>query len=312
MKIAKVVLCVFAAALTVLTVIAAVREKKTEAGAVFSVSVGVPRESCVDAQSGKPPLPSTPQPPDSEASPQTAVLSDRMVAWGIGSAVNELNQPTDAVAAQERYAQLQAYFLCDDSEKNITLSFDLGYENGYTERILDALAECGVKGVFFITLDYARQSPEIVRRIIDEGHLLANHTAKHKCLPQISEGEAYEDVMSLHEYIKETFGYTMTWFRFPKGEFSEKTLKMLADNGYKSMFWSFAYVDWLTDNQPQPSAALEKPLNAAHPGAIYLLHAVSSTNAAIMGEFVTQMLSDGYVFVLPDTPSQQEGDFYGP
>lgn len=230
---------------------------------------------------------------------------DAKIAWGLGGEVNELNQPCPAIEAQRKYGALDAFFLFDNEE--ICLTFDLGYENGYTAPILDALGSCGVKAVFFVTMDYVDEAPELVKRIIDEGHVLANHTVKHPSMPSVSEQRAADEVMNLHDYIKQEYGYEMEWFRFPCGEFSVDTLKLVQSLGYKSMFWSFAYVDWLTADQPNPEAALKKLVNAAHPGAIYLLHAVSSTNAAIMEDFITALMEQGYDFYIPGQSEIEEG-----
>lgn len=230
---------------------------------------------------------------DSSAS---AELPNTKIAWGIGPHRDADNRPTDAVAADKKYKELGGYFLLDGG---VCLTFDLGYENGYTEAILDAMLERGVKGVFFITLDYAKEAPRIVRRIIDEGHILGNHTAKHNSLPDVSRQKALEDIQTLHDYVLEEFSYEMSWFRFPRGEFSERTLALASSLGYKSMFWSFAYVDWLTDKQPDPAASLDRLLSSRHEGAVYLLHAVSSTNAAIMGDFLDRLIAESVSIVLP-------------
>ena len=182
------------------------------------------------------------------------------------------------------------------SEK-IYLTFDEGYENGYTADILDTLKEKGVHAVFFVTLPYVKAQPDLVQRMIDEGHTVGNHSNKHITYPSLSLEEAKEDLMSLHQYMLDTYQYKMSVFRFPEGNFSEQTLALVQSCGYKSLFWSFAYQDWYTDNQPNPSDALNSMLNKAHPGAIYLLlHAVSSTNAQVLGDFIDGMQEKGYVF----------------
>jgi peptidoglycan-N-acetylmuramic acid deacetylase len=214
--------------------------------------------------------------------------------------VNDKNQPTGALYGLDKYGELGGYFILPDAGNTVYLTYDLGYENGYTAPVLDALKEKGVKGVFFVTMDYVKTAPELVRRIIDEGHVLGNHSVHHPSMPACSAEEAKQEILGLHDYVKENFGYEMTLFRFPRGEFSEKTLVQARDLGYASVFWSYAYVDWKTDAQPEVSASLAKLTKAAHPGAIYLLHTVSSTNAALMGDLIDNLHAAGYtVGLLP-------------
>lgn len=227
-------------------------------------------------------------------------LSNAKIGWGIGPSLNEIGQPLDCINAQKRYEQYGGQFIFPDDENVIYLTFDLGYENGYTEPILDAMKARGVKGTFFITMDYAIDAPEIVRRIIAEGHTLANHTAKHPSMPGVDDARAKTEIMELHNYVQNEFGYTMTLFRYPMGEFSEHSLALVQSLGYQSIFWSFAYVDWKTDAQPSTSTAMSKMVGSLHAGAIYLLHAVSSTNAAVMGAFLDQAAGKGYSFGLVD------------
>ncbi len=223
-----------------------------------------------------------------------ASLSTQKVGWGQGVEVNDKNQPTGALAGQEKYGELGGYFIMPDAGSIVYLTYDLGYENGYTAPILDALKEKGAHGVFFVTMDYVKEAPELVRRIIDEGHVLGNHSVHHPSMPDCSTEKAEAEIMELHSYVKENFGYEMTLFRFPRGEFSEKALVQARDLGYASAFWSYAYVDWKTDAQPDVAASLQKLTKAAHPGAIYLLHTVSSTNAALMGDLIDNLRAAGY------------------
>lgn len=227
-------------------------------------------------------------------------LSGEKVGWGPGTQVNGKNQTVGSLDAQSKYGALGGYFIFPDDDKVIYLTFDLGYENGYTPSIIDTLDERGVKATFFLTGDYLNEAPDVVRRLADGGHTLGNHTIKHPSLPEISVDRVQEEVMGLHERVKSEFGYEMKLFRYPRGEFSERSLRQLTKLGYNSIFWSFAYKDWLTDAQPEPAAALERLCGALHPGAIYLLHAVSSTNDAIMGDFIDYAQAQGYRFALID------------
>lgn len=223
-------------------------------------------------------------------------LSNKTLGWGPGTEVDDKNRPTGAITASQQYGSLDALFLMPDEDSTVYLTFDLGYENGYTASILDTLKDKNVRGVFFITKDYLNEAPELVERIITEGHVLGNHTVHHPSLPSLGKDEAALELTELHDAVKERFGYDMTLFRFPRGEFSERTLALVKELGYDSVFWSFAYVDWLTDSQPDTAASLQKLLSSLHDGAIYLLHTVSSTNAAILGGFIDGARAAGYEF----------------
>lgn len=226
-----------------------------------------------------------------EAAFASSYINMNKIGWGLGKDKNDKNQPIDAVNAEEKYKEYSARFLPSDGK--ILLTFDEGYENGYTEEILDILKEKQVKAIFFVTYDYCRSSPELVKRMIDEGHAVGNHSYTHPSFPDCSEKEMIDEVMTLHDYVCEKFGYKMTLFRFPKGEFSEKALSVIKSLGYTSVFWSFAYNDWDINAQPDPSAATEKLKASSHSG-IYLLHAVSETNTAILPEIIDCWRTLGY------------------
>ena len=240
--------------------------------------------------------------PVSSAAPDLtdlALLDNTKQGWGQDVPVNELNQPKRCLTFQERYGDRAAVFI-NDSDK-IALTFDEGgYVLDTTAPILDTLKEKGVKVTFFITQLFARNCPDLVRRMIDEGHVIANHSWSHVSLPTKSIEVAEAEIMKQHDYVLEHFGYKMTLFRPPQGEFSVRTLEMTKRLGYKSVFWSFAYLDYDVNNQPAPDAALNRILNAAHPGAIYLLHAGSATNAAILGDVIDGLRAKGYEFTTLD------------
>ncbi|MDR2558094.1 MAG: polysaccharide deacetylase family protein [Oscillospiraceae bacterium] len=220
-------------------------------------------------------------------------VSDTAVGWGLGRETDDRNRPLDALAAQSKYGHLGAVFIDDKTDSKIYLTFDEGYENGFSCRILDVLREKNAAAVFFITYDYAKNEPELVRRMIDEGHALGNHSWSHPSFPNLNDEQIREEIMKLHDYIKENFNYEMRLIRFPMGEFSERVLTVTRSLGYQSVFWSFAYVDWNVSSQPNPVEALEKITKAAHPGAVILLHAVSSTNAEILGDVIDCLRGQG-------------------
>lgn len=219
--------------------------------------------------------------------------------WGQGVQFDDYNRPISCVEFEEKYGKLGAKFLNgDEKSKTICLTFDEGYENGYTGKILDVLKEHKTPAIFFVTLPYAKENPDLIKRMIDEGHIVANHTASHPNMPSLSNEEQVNDIQKLHNYIKENFGYEMSLFRYPAGSFSEQSLAVVNNAGYKSLFWSFAYADWDPNKQMDESKALNKLVERLHPGAIYLLHAVSATNANILGDFIKQTTEKGYQFTV--------------
>lgn len=169
--------------------------------------------------------------------------------------------------------------------------------------ILDILKEKNVKAVFFVTGHYCKTNPELVQRMIDEGHIVGNHSMNHPNFTTITPEEMYEEVKELHDYVQENFDYTMFLFRYPEGVFSEQSLAVLQDAGYQTSFWSYAYNDWDQNNQPDPDTAYQKVTGALHPGAIYLLHAVSETNSEILGDFIDEARSQGYEVSVYNIPA---------
>lgn len=222
-------------------------------------------------------------------------LSSALTTWGPGLKFDRLNRPSYAVSAQEQYGKLGARYIMGNSNE-IYLTFDEGYENGNTPRILDTLKEKEVKAVFFVTLSFVKNNPDLIKRMINEGHIVGNHSTNHFSYPTKSLNEVYEDFIKLHNYMVDNFDYEMKLFRFPMGQHSEQTLALLKELGYESVFWSFAYVDWDTNAQPDPNEAFDTIVGRCHPGAILLLHAVSRTNTEILGNVIDKLREDHYVF----------------
>ncbi len=221
------------------------------------------------------------------------VSASGAIGYGQGTQTDDSNCPLDALAFDAQYGHYGAYATTPDKER-IILTFDQGYENGYTAEILDVLAEKQVTAIFFLTGDYAKRETALVSRMINEGHMIGNHGMTHASLPNLQEAEAREEIASLHEYMIEKYGYTMQYFRCPCGEYSEETLRIAQGLGYKTLFWSGAHVDWLTESQPDPSESLQKLTDAAHGGEILLLHSVSSTNTAILGDLIDNFRAQGF------------------
>ena len=220
-------------------------------------------------------------------------LTASAIGYGQGKERDAQNRPVGAVQFQEAYADSEAYALSGDSSR-IILTFDQGYENGYTAQILDTLHEKGVTAIFFLTGDYAKREPALVQRMLAEGHTLGNHGMRHAALPALQEAEIEDEIMSLHRLIQQEYGYEMQFFRPPCGEFSPEALAKIKALGYKTVFWSAAHVDWKTDDQPDPAEALQMLTDSAHGGAVYLLHSVSATNAAILGDLIDALRAKGY------------------
>ena len=235
----------------------------------------------------------TPSVPVASNATDFTALDAKARGWGQGTQVDDKNRPISSVQYQEKYGKYGAYFIAPESKK-VYLTFDEGYENGYSAKILDALKEKKASGVFFVTYDYVKKNPDLVRRMIDEGHIVGNHSYNHPSMPKISMEKGKEEIQKLHDYVKAEFNYTMTLFRPPMGEYSEQTLAMTQSLGYKTIFWSFAYKDWDPKNQMGADKAKEKVLKSLHPGAIYLLHAVSKDNAEILGAVIDEMRNQGY------------------
>ena len=225
-----------------------------------------------------------------------ASKSNTKLSWGFGGPRDEYNRPTPALTAQSNYGSLNADFIIPTHKKKIYLTFDEGYENGYTSQILDTLKAKKVKAVFFVTKPYAEANGDLVKRMIKEGHIVGNHSVHHPAdgLPAHSLDYQTNEVKELHSYIKENFDYDMFLFRYPAGIYSEQSLAVVQNCGYRSVFWSFAHADWDPDKQPDPTSALKKLEDNLHPGAIYLLHAVSATNTQILGSFIDDARAEGY------------------
>ena len=181
-------------------------------------------------------------------------------------------------------------------DKNIYLTFDSGYEAGYMENILDVLKQNNVKATFFITSHYLNTASELVGRMIEEGHIVGNHTVNHKSMPSISNEEIETEIMKLHQAVFEKFNYEMRYIRPPKGEFNERTLKKCQDLGYKTVMWSFAYCDWDEKKQPSQEKAQKMIIDNLHSGEIMLLHSNSKTNSEVLDAIIKEARNQGYEF----------------
>lgn len=217
-------------------------------------------------------------------------------SWGL-SFQEEGKAPVIDVE-RKKLQESDAYYLGNEEEKKIYLTFDAGYENGNTEKILDALKENNVKAAFFLVGNYLETCPEIVKRMVEEGHIVGNHTYHHKDMATLTTKEEFiKELTDLEELYKKIVGSDMPkFYRPPQGKYSEEQLQWAKEQGYKTCFWSLAYVDWDEKKQPTKEQAMEKLTKRIHPGAIVLLHSTSSTNGELMGELIKEWKKMGYTF----------------
>ena len=229
-------------------------------------------------------------------------------SWGLS--FRQEGAPPIGNAGKDQLRQYQAAYIGNTNEKVLYLTFDAGYENGCTAKILDTLKEKQVPAAFFLVGNYIRQSPDLVRRMVAEGHTVGNHTMHHYDMSRLSDKAAFsKELTDLEALYKETVGQELPkYYRPPQGIYSEENLKMAQELGYKTLFWSLAYVDWNNDAQPTREAAFAKLLPRTHNGAVVLLHSTSKTNAEILGELIDKWKAMGYRFgTLEELFSQSKG-----
>lgn len=220
-------------------------------------------------------------------------ISSKKIEWGI-KRNNNNEQPDVGATNKKLIEENNGICIGNKDSKKIYLTFDLGYEAGYTNQILDVMKENEVTGTFFITAHYLNTSEELVKKMIDNGNIVGNHTVNHKCMAQINEETLKKEVMDLHEAMKEKLNYEMKYLRPPKGEFSEKSLIQTTSLGYQTVMWSFAYADWDEKKQPSEEEGKNKILENLHNGEIMLLHATSKTNANILNDVLKEIKNKGY------------------
>jgi peptidoglycan-N-acetylmuramic acid deacetylase len=210
---------------------------------------------------------------------------------------NEKNQ-TPEVSDHIDLSKYDAYYVNPKcKKKKIFLTFDCGYENGFTPKILDVLKKQKVVAAFFVTKPFIREGTELVRRMKREGHIVGNHTVHHKSMPTLSDRDNKQEIIDCAQYCKEATGYEMDHFiRPPMGEYNEKTLKLTKSMGYKTIFWSMAYVDFDVNKQPGKDYVVEHFKKYTHNGAIPLMHNVSQSNAEALDEVITNLKKEGYEF----------------
>ena len=233
--------------------------------------------------------------------------------WGLS--FQQAGQPPVANATADYLKKFDAYYAEDTKEKVLYLTFDAGYENGNTAKILDALKKHKAPAAFFLVGNYLKTSPELVKRMVKEGHIVGNHTFHHPDMSQISTMETFsKELGDLEKLYQQTTGQEMKkFYRPPQGKYSEKNLEMAKKLGYHTIFWSLAYVDWYESQQPTREEAFKKLIPRVHPGAIVLLHSTSRTNAQILDELLTKWEELGYTFrsldqLVEESPADTKAD----
>lgn len=235
---------------------------------------------------------------DTVATSSTA-LPNKKIEWGI-KRNNNHEQPDLGNTNKKIIDSAKGIAMGGKDSKKVYLTFDEGYEAGYTEEILQTLKDNNVKATFFITAHYVNTSSDLVKKMIDDGHIIGNHTVNHKSMPDLSNDQIKDEVMNLHKSIYEKFGYEMTYLRPPKGEYSERTVNYCNTLGYTTVMWSFAYDDWNENGQKGEEYAKSKILNNIHNGAVILLHGNSKDNTNVLDYCIKEIKNMGYEFASLD------------
>ena len=224
---------------------------------------------------------------------QANELSNELLAWGFRRGENH-TQPVLDSKSLKVINEYNGIAMGNANDKYVYLTFDAGYEAGYTESILKALEDNNVTAAFFITGHYLNTATDLVKKMIEGGNVVGNHTVNHKCLPNLSNEEIKDEIMKLHNAVYEKTGYEMTFFRPPKGEFSERTTEYVNSLGYTSVLWSSASDDWDKTKQGREEYGKKKILDNLHNGAVILLHSTSKDNSVILDSLIKEIKSQGY------------------
>ena len=225
-------------------------------------------------------------------------ITDGMETGSWGLSFRQEGAPPVGNAGRDQLKAYDAAYLGDPAKKILYLTFDAGYENGSTEKILDVLKEEQVPAAFFLVGNYLEKNADLVRRMVNEGHIVGNHTMHHYDMSKLTGKEAFtKELTDLENLYRETTGQELPkYYRPPQGIYSTENLTMAKELGYKTVFWSLAYVDWNNDAQPTKEEAFRKLLPRTHPGAVVLLHSTSATNAEILEDLIEEWKEEGYTF----------------
>ncbi|WP_142415711.1 polysaccharide deacetylase family protein [Hathewaya massiliensis] len=212
---------------------------------------------------------------------------------------NKEHKVPRAAETKEFLSKYNSYYIGDTEEKVIYLTFDEGVSESYAEQNLRTLRKHGIKSTFFVTRDFLKNRPDLVKAILNDGHTIGNHTANHPSMPTLADNKDkfQKEIIYIEDLYKKTTGQNITkFFRYPMGHYSEKSLGIIKSMGYKSFFWSFAHADYDIDNQPSVEVTKKKMVDSAHNGAIYLLHGLSKSDADALDYFITTLKKQGYSF----------------
>ncbi|NLB89295.1 MAG: delta-lactam-biosynthetic de-N-acetylase [Syntrophomonadaceae bacterium] len=236
--------------------------------------------------------------PETNRTPEKTEPATESLSWYLRPNLNH-TIPEGPVNALDLLNQYQAFYVKPDAGNKIYLTFDEGYELGYTPQILDILKANDVKATFFITGHYLKSQPELVKRMVNEGHMVANHTWNHPNLAKVTPEKLQEEILKLEEEFKNLTGTEMPrYIRPPEGAYSETSLKLTSELGYKTVFWSLAFHDWDPNNQPGRDYSYQYVMDHIHPGAVILLHAVSQSNTEALNDIIVDLQKEGYEFAL--------------
>lgn len=226
----------------------------------------------------------------------TKATSNKPIHWGFKKSHNE--QPAEAgKQLDELLEKYGAFYKGDTTKKDIYLTFDNGYENGFTEKILDILKEEAVPATFFITGHYLKTAPQLVKRMVNENHIIGNHSWHHPDLTKVSDDRLREELRKVKDGVEKlTNQKVMNYLRPPRGIFSERTMKLANEEGYTHVFWSLAFIDWYTNKQKGWQYAYDEVMSQIHPGSILLLHTVSKDNADALEKIIKDLKKRGYQF----------------
>lgn len=243
---------------------------------------------------------------DNNPDTPTAALLNNKRGWGL-KRNNGHSQPEMPSLISNTLNKYGAYWIGSPREKVVYLTFDEGYENGYTPAILDTLKASGVEAAFFVTGHYLKSQPELVKRMVDEGHIVGNHTDTHPSLPDISDEQIKKELQAVEKMYQDMTGRkNMKYLRPPKGEYSERTLALTRELGYHNIFWSMAMVDWVP-MPGGPEEAYRGVMDNLHNGALILLHAVSKDNAMALDRIIKDIKTQGYTFKTLDDLAKERG-----
>lgn len=222
--------------------------------------------------------------------------SAEITNWGLS--FQEEGKAPVGNASSDYLKQYDALYCAGEEEKTLYITFDAGFENGNTGKILDALKKHGVKATFFLVGNYFETQPELVCRMVEEGHLVGNHTYSHPDMSKIADQASFQaELVKNEELYRSVTGQEMKKvYRPPQGKFCQSNLEMAKSLGYHTVFWSLAYVDWYENDQPTREEAFAKLLPRVHSGAVVLLHSTSATNGEILDELLTKWEEMGYTF----------------